>query len=192
MNLGQTMISALALLLLTVLVLNANRLIIRSGEDMMTAEALDAGVTLAQSLLEEIETKWYDLAISDGNYPNHSPSSFTGASSLGPSSTERSQVPLPDQEPFKSAGLGDLRILGSGPNYSGYNDIDDYHGYYRIANAGGFSGFRLDVQVYYVTSSNPDVSCGYRTFYKRVDVTVTHPTYIPSSKPMRFSAVMAY
>jgi hypothetical protein len=186
MNLGQTMISALALLLLTVLVLNANRLIVRSGDDMMKAEALDAAVTLAQSLLEEIQTKRFDVGATD--YPKDSVSSFTAPGSLGPLWSERSQInPWPDQEPFKSIGRGEPPS-----GNKGYNDVDDYHGYERTASMSGIAGFRLYVQVYYVTHTNPDVNAGTRTYYKRADVTVTHPTYIPSDRPVRLSSIIAY
>jgi hypothetical protein len=60
MNLGQTMLSAGALVLLTILVINAHRLVVQSGDTAVAAEAAQIGIDLAQSLLDEIQTKKFD------------------------------------------------------------------------------------------------------------------------------------
>jgi hypothetical protein len=171
MNLGQTMLSAGALVLLTVLVINAHRLVVQSGDAAVSAEAAQVGIDLAQSLLDEIQTKRFDQYSDTSGTQN--PSSFTDPSALGPGAGE--SITLPDTKLYKSIGK--------------YNDVDDYHGYSRTAVVGQFSGFTLNVTASYVQDDDPDVIVSYRTYTKRVEVKVTNPTYF---KDMTFSAIISY
>jgi len=171
MNLGQTMLSAGALMLLTILVINAHRLVLQSGDAAVAAEAAQVGIDLAQSLLDEIRTKKFDqFADTSGYQPT---SDFTPASSLGPGAGE--SFTLPDNKTYQSIRK--------------YNDADDYHGYSRNASVGQFSGFLLTVTVTYVSDDNPDLVVGNRTYTKRVQVTVANSAYF---KNMTFSAIVSY
>jgi hypothetical protein len=103
---------------------------------------------------------------------------------MGPSSTARNYVNpsgAADVAPYKS-------IRGTDGNY--FDDIDDYHGYLRTANATDISGYQLTVSVYYVKKDNPDAASSGRQYYKRIDVKVTHPIYLP--KQLTFSAIATY
>jgi hypothetical protein len=103
---------------------------------------------------------------------------------MGPSSTARDYVNpggAPDVAPYKS-------IPGTNGNY--FDDIDDYHGYARTADATDISGYRLTVSVYYVKKSEPDAASVGRQYYKRTDVNVTHPIYLP--RQLTFSAIATY
>jgi len=171
MNLGQTMLSAGALVLLTILVINAHRLVVQSGDAAVAAEAAQVGIDLAQSLLDEIRTKKFDqFADTSGYQPT---SEFTQSSSLGPGAGE--SFSLPDAKPYQSIRK--------------YNDADDYHGYSRNATAGQFSGYQLSVTVTYVSDDDPDLVVNYRTYTKRVQVTVANAVYF---KNMTFSAIVSY
>lgn len=171
MNLGQTMLSAGALVLLTILVINAHRLVVQSGDAAVAAEAAQVGIDLAQSLLDEIQTKKFDQFSDESGY--QPTSEFTAAGSLGPGATE--SFTLPDTVLYKSIGK--------------YNDADDYHGYSRLATVGQFHGYQLSVTVVYVNDDDPDQVVGYRTYTKRVQVRVSNTTYFSD---MTFTAIVSY
>lgn len=157
------MLSAATLVILAALVLNANRLIIEGEQDIVKAEAFDVGVNYAQSLLTEIARKKFDANSVDSVY--QSTSEFTASSSLGPTSAERSLItPWPDRAPFKSI--------------QAYDDADDYNGYEREIDTDIAKGFKLTVQVYYVRASDPNTKVTTREYFKKVDVSVEHPTYL--------------
>ncbi len=171
MNLGQTMLSAGALVLLTILVINAHRMVVQSGDAALSAEAAQIGIDLAQSLMDEIQTKKFDQFADESGY--QPTSEFTEAAALGPGAGE--SFTLPDTALYRSIGK--------------YNDVDDYNGYSRNASVGQFHGFHLSVTVVYVRDDNPDVVVGYRTYTKRVQVTVSNTTFF---KDMTFLAIVSY
>jgi hypothetical protein len=94
--------------------------------------------------------------------------------------------PWPDVAPYKSIPSG----------HGQYNDVGDYNGYERIANSSDISGYHLKVAVYYVSLSyaNPDTAVqiysAVQTYFKRIDVTVDHPIYLP--RILTFSAIATY
>ncbi len=197
MNLGQTMLSAATLVVLAALVLNANRLIIEGEKDIVRGEAYDIAVNYSQALLIEISRKKFDASTKDSVYQD--PSEFTSPYSLGASwsernavwgshyhnpysekilpstlsAEERGQCSSPDAAPFKSIAA--------------FGDADDYHGYERVINTDVIKDLRLTVEVYYVTDNNPDSKVYSRTYFKRVIVAASHPTYL---KPIIFSALV--
>jgi len=165
------MLSAGALVLLTILVINAHRLVVQSGDAAVAAEAAQVGIDLAQSLLDEIQTKKFDQFSDDSGY--QPASEFTAPASLGPGAGE--SFTLPDTVLYRSIGK--------------YNDVDDYHGYSRLASIGQFQGYQLSVTVVYVQDDDPDQVVGYRTYTKRVQVTVSNTSYF---KDMTFTAIVSY
>jgi hypothetical protein len=171
MNLGQTMLSAGALVLLTVLVINAHRLVVQSGDAAVAAEAAQVGIDLAQSLLDEIQTKRYDQYADTSTYQD--PSEFTSPFSLGPGGSE--SFALPDSKLHQSIRK--------------YNDVDDYNGYSRTATVGQFEGYLLSVSVVYVDDANPETVVSVRTYTKRVQVTVSNETYF---RDMTFTTYASY
>jgi hypothetical protein len=163
MNLGQTMLSAATLVVLAVLVLNANRLIVQGEKDIVKGETFDIAVNYAQSLLTEISRKKFDAASKDSGY--QATSEFTSPYSLGPNSSELSQVnPWPDVTPFRSMFA--------------YDDADDYHGYQRTIDTDVVQGLKLWVEVYYVSGTNPNTKVYSKTYFKRVNVYAQHSSYL--------------
>ena len=157
------MLSAATLVVLAVLVLNANRLIVQGEKDIVEGETFDVAVNYAQGLLTEISRKKFDAASVDSGY--QPTSDFTSPYSLGPNSEELSQInPWPDVVPFKSM--------------TAYSDADDYQGYQRIINTDVVQGLKLWAEVFYVTNTNPNSKVYSKTYFKRVNVYVQHPSYL--------------
>ena len=128
---------------------------------------------IAQSMIDEIMTKSYDAATVSAKV--FSGSDFTAAGGLGCSGAEASVVPTPDAYPFKSV--------------YGYNDVDDYHEYTRIATTPRMGEFQVTDTVFYVLETSPDTESFTQTFHKKVVVTVRHPNMF---SPLQLSDVAAY
>ncbi len=179
---GQTMISAAFFVMLTVAVLSANTMVLESNRDYIQAQAIEQATNLANALISEILTKKFDAQVNYSYYQNRS--EFVPVSSLGPSTNAHNYVNpggAPDVAPYKS-------IPGSTSDY--FDDVDDYHGYVRTANATDISGYRLTVSVYYIKKSSPNSVSSDQQYYKRIDVIVSHPLYLPN--PLTFSAIATY
>ncbi len=174
MSLGQSMLTAAALIIITMVVISANRLILESQQDEFAGEAYNLASEIANALLMEASRKQFDAYYD----PYYKPMlwELTPYNGLGPNSTEQSAVPLPDQYPFKSI--------------SGYSDFDDYHRYRRIVDTPTLTGFVVYDTVYYVSPNDLDTKLNNQSYLKKMIVTVTHPLYLP--KPVQFSTIMTY
>ena len=195
MSLGQTMISAAFFVLLTLAVLSANKMILENTKYYLQEEAIEQASNFGNALLSEILTKKFDSNVTlDGsgnvtgpynqsNFPwPDTPTLFRHR--MGPTFTARENVmPAgnPDVAPYKS-------VRGDSPNC--FDDVGDYNGYVRTANSADISGYTLTVKVYYVSKNDPDSPSGAQTYYKRIDVNVTHPIYL--TKALTFSAIATY
>jgi hypothetical protein len=195
MSLGQTMISAAFFVLLTLAVLSANKMILENTKYYLQEEAIEQASNFGNALISEILTKKFDTHVTldgSGNVTgpyNQSNLPWPGTPTLfryniGPTWTARNNVMPggnPDVVPYKS-------IRGDSPSW--FDDVGDYNGYERTANSADISGYLLTVKVYYVSKNNPDVPSGGQTFYKRIDVSVTHPIYLTNA--LTFSAIATY
>lgn len=197
---GQTMISAAFFVMLTVAVLSANKMVIESNRDYIEAQAVEQGTNFANALISEILTKKFDSNVTldaqgkitgpydHSNWPWPStPTDFDDPTAMGASSATKNRVMpggSPDVAPYKSV---------RGDNSDWFDDVDDYNTYERTADAGDIQGYHLKVKVYYVSKNNPDTpitTYWSQTYYKRIDVTVDHPLYLP--KKLKFSAIATY
>ncbi len=174
MSLGQSILTTAALIIITLVVISANRLILESQQDELMGEAYHLASEIANSMLTEASQKMFDP--NPWYSWNSASESFTPVYMLGPNSSEMAAVPLPDRYPFKSI--------------AGYNDFDDYHLYTRVVDTPIITGFQVRDSVFYISSSNPDTPYGYPTALKKMIVTVTHSLYLP--KPLLFSTVKSY
>ena len=174
MSLGQSMLTAAALIIITVVVITANRLILESQQDQFAGEAYHLASEMANSMLMEAAKKLFDANVKTSYY--QSASEFTSPQYLGPSSSEQTAVPLPDTFPFKSIG--------------GYNDFDDYHRYERIVDSPLITGFQMRDSVFYVKWDNLDTPQGYQQYLKKMVVRVLHPLYLTT--PLYYSTVSSY
>ncbi len=195
MSLGQTMISAAFFVLLTLAVLSANKMILENTKYYLQEEAIEQASNFGNALLSEILTKKFDRHVTlDGSgnvtgpynqsnlpWPD-TPTLFRY--NIGPTWTAGNNVMPggnPDVVPYKSI---------RGDSQSWFDDVGCYNGYIRTANSADISGYLLTVKVYYVSKNNPDVPSGSQTFYKRIDVSVTHPIYLTNA--LTFSAIATY
>jgi len=197
MSLGQTMISAAFFVLLTLAVLSANKMILENTKYYLQEEAIEQASNFANALISEILTKKFDSKVTYDAFGNVTgpynssnlpwptiPTLFDAPVNMGTSAaTENNVMPggNPDVVPYKS-------IRGDSPSW--FDDVDDYKGYVRTANSADISGYRLTVNVYYVSKSDPSTATSHQTYYKRIDVSVTHPIYLKN--PLTFSAIATY
>ena len=138
------------------------------------SEIVITGVSLAQSLIDEIKTKAFDQVEITGTI--NSPNDLT--SSLGPETGEN--ISMPDTSSSQSFS-----------SLTTYNDVDDYNGYSRLVNTDIAENFLLTCQVQYVSVSNPNSVSGTRTYCKRITITVTSPFFstLPS---VQISSAVTY
>lgn len=176
MHLGQTMLALGALVMVSVLALNANRRIVESDEEMYEAEAIDFAAGFAQGLLYEVSSKKFDELAVDSVLQD--PSEFTSPYMFNPVYEGEMLPTSPDTAWYKSI--------------STFDDVDDYNGYTREVNTERIKGFIVKVEVYYVTGSDPEVPVYSQTYYKRVVVTVEHPKYMKYLDRAIFSTIIGY
>ena len=177
MNTGQMLTVLFALGLLSTVTLGVNSMLVNKTETMLEAEASLTAISLAQTMIDEVQTKAYDMYTANGGKVYDS-TGFTAASSLGASSSELAAVPQPERpdtaSPYKSIKY--------------FNDVDDYQNYRRYAYT-TMGVFKITDTVYYVSESNPDVKSTTQTFYKKIIITVTHPNM---KYPLKLSDVAVY
>jgi hypothetical protein len=177
MNLGQTLLTLGMFVLLITSVISANRMILQNAESNLKTEAMTGAATVARNLMQEAMSKAFDEKANRSG--KQDTSAFTPSRSLGPTSLERSQVPIPDSsfvDEFKSK--------------TDFDDFDDYDGYKRIALENNISGFVAEAVVFYVEPWDPDTPTSKRTYYKVIKVKVSHPLYL--DVPIEFSSLLSY
>lgn len=181
MSLGQTAITAAFLVLLIMIVINANRLLLGSAEATYESQAIEIATDAVQQLIVEATSKKFDTVVpyyekkKKDSYLR-STSEFTASSSLGPDAGEA--FTLPDTGNYKSLTT--------------YDDLDDYNNYTRIYNGSEITGFVITSTVYYVTaptSAPPLAQTTSKSGYKRVNVNVSHPLYLNG---ITFNRITAY
>ena len=201
MNLGQSILAIAALVIITFLIVSANRVVNQSLLDELKGEAYNQAGEIANDLMNEamkkkfddpkvvrtITNQWvwipgygwkYYWSYTYKLYDFYQQSSdFTAPSYLGPTGTEKTAVPRPDRYPYKSI--------------AGYDDFDDYNGYQRIVDTPTMTGFVINCTVSYVDSTNLNVAVSSSpTYCKRLTVKVSQPTYLPDT--LKFSTIMTY
>ena len=148
---GQTLLTLGALIILSVLTLNANRLIAVSFQDHLVTKQTVAAMAQGNSLLEEIQSLSFDQAV---------------ASKSGVGKQEKNTGIL----------VADLKAPPLGPE-SGerypFNDLDDYNGYKCKAwNPLFTDSISLSSTVFYVKENEPSKESKTRTSLKKVIVKV--------------------
>jgi hypothetical protein len=192
MSFGQSILSILALVVITFLVVSANRIVTQSLQDELTGEAYNQAGEIASDLINEaLKKKFDDPTVILSFHVSHSPytiyyhlydfyqdtTDFTKTVSFGPSPTEKTAVPLPDRyPPYKSI--------------TGYDDFDDYDKYQRIVDTPIMTGFVVNCTVSYINNVDMNTPIIGRTYYKRLLITVSQPTYLPNA--LTFSTFMTY
>ncbi len=169
MNTGQSILTIVAMLLLSILVLRVNNTFLSTGTVISSSKLGMTAISIADSRLAEIKNKAFDDFTAQGNIPdNNYRSELTRPNSLDPETDE---------------------------TYPNFNDVDDYNGFHYADTVQVANGMRPEIfhdscSVDYVASDDPnDVSHGVPTYNKRVTVFVSHPL-MPDT--IKISTVFSY
>ncbi len=153
-----------AMLFFTMTSLSVNRFCLDNNQVMRQSEFEYYAISLAQGIIEEGKTRAFDVAVEGATPPLSSlPGLFTYP--CGPRWDE---------------------------NYPNYTDVDDYNGLNLTVTAnvnGPKVNYTVRVVVGYVAETNLNTIVSYKTFYKKMIVTVTS-SYI--STPVVLSHVFSY
>jgi hypothetical protein len=170
MNTGQSILTVLAMVLLSTLVLRVNSTLFNSGNVVTNSKLGLTAISLAQSRLEEIKSKAFDQNTVSSTVS--STNNLTAASALGPE---------------------------TGETYPNFNDVDDYNRFkttdtVQINPNLPRSGSNLDYfndscSVVYVSSSSPDITSSTQTWNKKITVFIKHPQMTDTIK---VSTVFSY
>lgn len=155
---GHMMFVVVAFALLSLVTLGVNGLILEKTTVMLDAEASITAISIAQAMIDEIQTKSFDTKTVTARVFNAA--DLTPTIRLGPEAGET--ITLPDVFPFRSDSL--------------YDDVDDYNNYRRTVTTPRLGNFAVVDSVYYASESNLDLRSSTQTFYKKIMVTVTHPS----------------
>lgn len=166
MNTGQSILTILAMMLLSVLILRVNNTFLSTGSVLIDSKYVIVATSLATSQLQEIS----NLAFDENTYnsPTNNLSDLTPPASLHSESGET--------------------------NSSMYNDIDDYNGWHDtvsvvMENNKPPEKFYVSCTVVYVNSANPDVTSNIATWNKKISVTVSNP-FMPDT--VKESTIYSY
>lgn len=197
MGLGQTMITAAFLVLLTIAVMSANKMIVDQDYNFYEQEAFKQGSVIGNAVLSEISRKKFDEVVDTSAYGYLSRSSFN--TYLGPDGTIWDYIFL--QNEFNTySSISTMMDRNASIPYASlryFDDIDDYNGYQRRVNTRLFTGtvasqnaFTVLVTVYYVQESNPNNASSTPTYLKKVIASVFHPKYMKDT--LHLSTIVAY
>lgn len=170
-TLGQILLIICALTLLANLQLSVNSALYRSALANYDGEATIDAISIGQAMVDEILTKDFDKnTISVLIYDS---TQLTGVNSLGKDAGET--VSAWELSPFQSQ----VR----------FNDVDDYKGYTRIVSTPRLGDFKVQDSVYYVLATNFNAKATTQTWYKKIVVTVTHPSMLV---PVKVKSLAVY
>ncbi len=199
MNLGQMLMVTGAIVLLGILVLNANTTVYQANDTMYTSEFGVTAISLATSIVEEAMGKMFDVVVAPESAPAvYDSTLLTSPASLGPevSQTEsyRGQVA---GKPHDFDDFDDFNGLKLCYHNSTGPDSADSPGYLSVAVPGMRARYFLTCTVTYVKPPNLDAAYTVRqTWHKKITVTIWSPsavrpgTTIPDT--LVYPAVMSY
>lgn len=195
MGLGQTMLTTMFLVLLTMAVVNANRLIIDRDILFYEQEAYKQAGILANALLQEIVRKKFDSKVDTSRAAYLASSRLNNPDSLDqPGSMGAGAGAIAYVNPSGADDVAPYKSIGDSPSTTRFDDIDDYNGYHRSASAGNLTGFVLTVEVYYVKLVGgvytKVTTLGTATYWKKIDIKVTNSKYLKTD--LVFSTIAAY
>ncbi len=146
MGSGQQLLTIAAIVLLSVLIINVNQASNQRLTAMYSNEAVLTGTGIAESMIDEIESKAFDQ--NTVNKSVSDVSELTGVYNLGPE-------------------LGETNSLN-------FNDVDDYNDYITTDSLERMGTFHIKVSVAYIKTMDPSIETNSRTFTKKISVFVTN------------------
>ena len=150
MNTGQTILAVGAMILLSTIVLRVNSTFLSSDEVLNQSKYIFLATSIATSIIQEAKNLRYDEVTTDttiGEITN--PSVFTPKEALKWDAGENKD------------------------STHTFDDFDDYNFYAYTDSSMPSAVFHVSCRVEYVDEKNPTVAATYKTFNKRITVTVS-------------------
>ena len=162
----QILLVVLAITLLGLLLLPANRALINRDQVLIQSEATSTATAIGQELVEEAIVRKFDERFSGRRESTSDPTNFS-----------------------HTLGID----AGENPsNAETFDDVDDFNGYQTTIPTPRLGNFICTCKVYYVTESNPDLVSASCTFLKRIDVKVSNPYILSSDSTVTASKIISY
>jgi hypothetical protein len=146
MGTGQQLLTIASIMLITLLIMNVHRATAERLTIMYSNEAIIAGTGVAQSLIDEIESKAFDQQTVSKEVSTTD--SLTAPNALGAETGENTRTM--------------------------FNDVDDYNNFTETDSLPRTGIYNIKVKVEYVANMNPSLISNYSTFTKKIDVFVTN------------------
>jgi len=145
MNTGQTMITLLAMMMLTLLSVRINSSILQTQISMQNSKFGLASISLATSVIENANKLSFDEVTLENAIVNTSP--LTAINTLGKDAGENT----PSQ----------------------FDDFDDYNNYEYDERTLASAYYHISCRVCYVNPTTPNVAATSQTFHKKLTVSVS-------------------
>jgi hypothetical protein len=181
MTLGQMMMVTGAMMLLGVLVLNANRTVLETNDIQNTSEFGITAVSLATSLVEEANGKMFDQVIADSTTPAlTSPTQLSASLQKDVGETYRGAKDFNDFDDFN----GLLLVFRNPIDSTVVSGVD------KVITVPGIRAlYTVRCRVNYVNPSNLDSVSLTRSWHKKLTVTVRSPSFTDS---LVYPTIMSY
>ena len=193
MNLGQTMLTLGMFLLLIMTVISADRMLMENSSAQLQTQAWSGSAPIASSLLEEIMGKPFDQNVVVDTTKASWRQDTTGTKVTSATGTYPNCLTVSgDANRWgvrRLITLPDSSYNGNFHSIVGLKDIDDYDGYVRIIPFSSTSNFIVNVKVYYVSPTAPDVFTTTRQFLKKVEMSIQ---LSPDTSKVIYSALGTY
>ncbi len=165
MNTGQSILTILAMVLLSVLILRVNNTFLSTGSVMVDSKYVITATSLATSEIQKIQNLAFDA--NTYNKPIHKTGDLTPPGLLKNTSNKNEKT---------------------------FNNIDDYDGWSEIVPVTMIpneppANFLVSSSVVYVSASNPDQTSSTATWNKKITVTVSNP-FMPDT--VKLSTIYSY
>ncbi len=149
-----------AIILFGLTMLSTNRYVINQNESIIQREFEFYSISLAQSFIEEAKTKAFDEKVI--NAAVNAPNQLTTSNQLGPD---------------------------AGETHPNFDDVDDYDGL-TLTESTGRDEFDVSIAVGYILDeTDPETIINSRSWYKRMNVTISNPFLI---QPLVLGFVFSY
>ena len=167
------MLTIAALAMLSVLTMTYYASIGQSGRSLAQSNAGLTATTIATSFIERAQSTAFDCKTDTSSAAINNPNALTHWDSLGRESAAEN-------------------------NIDAFNDFDDFNGWVQDYTPGWMNErYQVSFNVYYVDTSNIEVSVAKKTYLKRMDLTVlrTYPpvdTNVERNDPVHLSTIYGY
>ncbi len=163
MNTGQTMLTVLAMMMLTLLSVRMNSALLQTQETMQNSKFGLAAISLATSVIEKANKLSFDQITVD--------SSITSTNAL---------------TPINRLGVDGVENANKPPDF---NDFDDYNNYQYNETTLASAYYHISCKVSYINPLTPNVGAGSPTFHKKLTVSVSS---VSMQDTVRISTIFSY